>query len=216
MNGLNTRSRVTIWVMGTVIISIIISYIFRKDLGEIKDWFFVIPNVITIELVLYIIFTKFLWKLKKLQPWLVPFPDLSGTWIGILKSSYIDPKTKNRVDSIPCMIVVIHRYNEIHITFVTKESKSYSFSEELKFDKSRNYKQLTYCYANEPKILLNNRSINHKGTAILSLIGIDKLEGIYYSDRETKGELLFNFYCKELLDELPSEYDYHPMKAHKK
>ncbi|QWB96205.1 hypothetical protein KHQ89_01820 [Mycoplasmatota bacterium] len=202
---------ITLWVIGTFTISIIIAYVFKKDLGKIYDWFVVIPNVVTVELLIYWIFTQYLWKWKRLYPRVVPFPNLTGTWIGKLNTSFSDPEKNSRIKEINCMLVIIHKYRSIHITFITKESKSHSYSEKLIFDNTLNYKQITYNYANNPKLLLDKRSSNHRGTAILSLIDKNILEGEYYTDRETKGEIYFEFKCKESLSKLPNEVNKHPM-----
>jgi hypothetical protein len=205
MNNYSKRTKITIWVVVTVLISVILSIIFNRDLGDYKDWIFVIPNVITIELIVHWLFTQHLWKCKILYPWLVPFPDFTGTWVGELHSSYINPKTNIRDKPRRCMLVIKHEYSTIHMIFVTDESRSYSFSEEIIFDSSKMIKQLTYCYANEPKLLLTNNNPNHKGTVVLSLIDTDRFEGVYFTDRETKGEIYLDFIGKKLLDKFPED-----------
>jgi len=197
----------------TIILSIIIALIFGKSLGDVSSWLFVIPKVITVQLISILLFNKYFWKCKIFRKWLVAFPDMSGTWIGLLKSNYINPKTKKRVDPIPCMLVIKHKFKKININFYSGESISYSFSEELNFDSNRHLKRLSYSYTNEPSTLLDYRSTSHKGTTILNLVNDNELIGYYYTDRTTKGEMSFNFHSKEFLDKIPTELPKHPLQT---
>jgi len=140
------------------------------------------------------------------------FPDLGGTWIGEIQSDYLDPKTEQKVKPIPCMSIVVHKFNQIKFKIVTLELESISFSEQLYFDKSSSTKRITYCYTNDPNLLLDYRSDAHKGTGILNLIGYDKLEGYYFTSRGNKGKISLKRHCKELLEELPLKIAKHPMK----
>lgn len=205
------RAIITFIVVYTIILSILVSLIFSKSLGELSAWMVVIPNVITIELVSVVLFTNFLWKLKVFRKWLIAFPDMTGTWIGELKSNYVNPDTGKKVEPISCMLVIKHKFNKINVKLYTNESISYSFSEELDFDSDKQLKRLSYSYTNEPNTLLDYRSANHRGTSILNLIGENRLKGYYYSDRATKGEIVFDYHCKEPLDELPESTPLHPM-----
>jgi len=207
----NRRSIISFYVIYTTVLSLLIATVFGRSLGEISAWLFVIPKVITIQLFTVILFNNSLWKLKIFRKWLVTFPDLTGTWLGSLQSSYVNPETNERVDTIACMLVIQHKFKKIHLNLHTGESISYSFSEEINFDPERNLKRLSYSYTNEPRTLLDYRSNSHKGTVILNLIDGNKLKGYYYTDRSTKGELEFTFKTKKLMDKLPENCVHHPM-----
>src|ERR1700704_4309301 len=56
-----------------------------------------LPNVITIYVVLSVVFTKWLWRLHLFRGWLVPFPDLQGTWVGEFHSTWKSPETGQRI-----------------------------------------------------------------------------------------------------------------------
>ena len=45
-----------------------------------------IPDVVLIYGVLYLIFIRWLWRLRILKGWLIPFPDLEGSWKGTLST----------------------------------------------------------------------------------------------------------------------------------
>ena len=77
----------------------------------------------------------------------------------------------------------------IHITLITDESKSRSLSASI--DEILGEVQLTYCYLNTPKSEYRERSEIHYGTATLSITGSKTLEGQYYTDRKTRGDMTF-------------------------
>jgi hypothetical protein len=207
----NNRNIVTLNVGYTITLSLLIALIFKKNLEDFSSWVFVIPKVVTVQVATIVFFNKYLWKFRIFREWLVAFPDMNGTWMGTIKSDYINPETKKRVNPVPCMLVIKHKYKNIHINLYTAESRSYSFSEEIKFDKDKHLKRLSYSYTNEPKTLLDYRSTSHKGTVILNLINDNELIGYYYTDRSTKGEMTFKFYSKDFFDKLPEGLPKHPM-----
>ncbi|MBP6858991.1 MAG: hypothetical protein KBC33_04165, partial [Candidatus Pacebacteria bacterium] len=90
-----------------------------------------IPQAISIYVIIGIIFTKWLWRLKFLQSWLIKIPDLQGTWRGELKSDWIDPKTGKGIDPIPMVLVIRQTFSSIKCTLMTKESTSYSTTADI-------------------------------------------------------------------------------------
>ncbi len=212
MTNIDFKGKLYFILVPTVILSFLLALIFDKNLGDISSWLFVIPKVIAIETLAFLIFQSFLWKWKIFKKWLVVFPNLEGTWIGEIQSDYIDTKTDKRIKSIPCMCVVVHTFSQIKFKIKTLESESISFSEQLFYDKSSNIRRVTYSYVNDPNLLLDYRSDAHKGTAILNLIGDDKMEGYYFNSRGYKGTISFARFSKKKLEEFPSEILKHPMK----
>lgn len=212
MTNIDFKGKLYFILVPTVILSFLLALIFDKNLGDISSWLFVIPKVTAIEALAFLIFQSFLWKWKLFQKWLVLFPNLGGTWIGEIQSDYTNPKTDKQIKSIPCMSVVVHRYNQIKFKIKTLESESISFSEQLFFDKNSNTKRITYSYVNDPNLLLDYRSETHKGTAILNLVGEDKMEGYYFTSRGNKGTITLSRYSKKMLDEIPGAIAKHPMK----
>src|SRR5712691_9800093 len=57
-----------------------------------------LPNVVTVDVLLFGIFAKWAWKWRCLQGWLVPFPNLNGSWTGT-----ITPREDENVRLIPAM-----------------------------------------------------------------------------------------------------------------
>ncbi|AIO19074.1 hypothetical protein KQ51_01197 [Candidatus Izimaplasma bacterium HR1] len=214
MRDKNNRFLISVLVIATVVISVIIAFLFNRNLGTMESWFFVIPKVISLELGFYIIFKYYAWKWRLFSRWLVPFPDLTGTWLGKIQSSWINPETKRQIDQIPCMITITHNYKSISIKVYTGEMVSESFSEEIFFDRETNTKRISYTYTSKPNLLLADRSPIHEGTAILELIKNEsnmKLKGYYFTGRKTTGEIDVTFKSRKQHDSIPEEVPKHPL-----
>lgn len=65
-----------------------IAYISELDLSKIIDFFGLIPKVVSFDLLIIAIFVKWGWKHKIFRGWLVPFPNLNGSWVGFIHSDW--------------------------------------------------------------------------------------------------------------------------------
>lgn len=135
-------------------------------------------EAISIAVIFSGIYEKFLWRY-------VPFentPKLAKRYTGTLKSNYDHIERKASLEIKQTLL-------SVHVTLITDESKSRSLSASI--DEVLGEMQLTYCYLNTPKAEYRNRSEIHYGTATLSLATPGTLEGQYYTDRKTNGDMLF-------------------------
>ena len=146
-----------------------------------------VTTTISINVVLWTLFIKWGWKLRMFYPWLVPFPNLSGTWDGELKSNW---KEKS-LEPIPTEIKISQTFFNLQVKIKTNESKSHSIGASFDIDKDRGLEQLIYSYINTPKPSVRDRSEIHYGSTLLSFEGfkVDEMEGQYWTDRETTGEI---------------------------
>ena len=158
-------------------------------------------------------FATYAWKWKIFRGWLVPFPNLNGTWQGTLQSTWIDEKTGKPVAAIPVILTI--RQTFIHVSCVvrTAESSSHSFLANFWLDPSNQVRKFSYSYQNQPRPTVVNRSPPHSGTALFELVGnpVTKLKGTYWTERKTTGEIELTFRQPELLDEFPKDLGGHPM-----
>jgi len=60
---------------------------------------------------------------------------------------------------------------------------------------------------------LTNRSPAHDGTTVFKIVEKPKLKlvGRYWTERLSKGEMILSFHSKELLEELPDDFEEHPV-----
>ena len=190
-----------------------LAYINGLDLSKAKDFFSLVPKVVSIDLLLIAIFIKWGWKFKFFRGWLVPFPNLNGTWVGSIYSDWVNPETSKKPKPIPVMLTIKQSFFHVSCVMHTGEMRSNSYSEGFIIDADRQIKQLAYSYTSRPNLSLSNRSVSHDGTGVFQIIEKPKpkLSGRYWTERLTKGEIKLEFYSTELLEEIPKELNLHPV-----
>lgn len=191
----------------------VIAIIRKIDLSNFIDYIKILPDVVTFDLIIYFIFKYWLWKWKIFKGWLVPYPNLNGTWAGYIKSDYIDHKNQNKISPIPVILTIKQSFSEISCVMKTAEMVSQSYSEDFKIDSARQIKQLIYSYLSKPKILISNRSAIHYGTILFEILETPKLKlkGEYWTSRKTTGEIFLEYRDKKILEEIPEDLNKHPM-----
>ena len=117
-------------------------------------------------------------------------PDLRGTWRGTLKTHWIDPESGQSPPPKTCYLVINQSASTIQSTFLTDESRSSSSIASASRDGSGTL--LRYLYFNHPQIEFDYRSRAHNGAGVLHVDSTaEALEGHYWTDRNSRGELLF-------------------------
>ena len=190
-----------------------LAYFGDLDLSEVKDFFGLVPKVVSIDLLIVAVFVKWGWKMKLFRGWLVPFPNLNGSWLGFIYSDWINPDTGEKPPPIPVMLTVNQSFFHVSCMMHTGEMESYSYSEGFLIDPERQIKNIAYSYSSKPRLSLNDRSIPHDGTAVLKIVENPalKLVGRYWTERLTKGEIVLEYHSKDLLEELPNDLGDHPV-----
>ncbi len=163
-----------------------------------------LPDVVAYYTILYQIFSKWLWRMKIFQGWLVKFPDLEGTWKGSLQTTWVDKNGKTP-GPITMILVIKQSFNEITCVMYTAESSSYSSATSLEeIDNTDNW-MLNYMYTNKPDPTIRDRSNVHDGSAVLTVSKDPKLtlSGEYWTNRKTTGSMKLTYHSKDLLDRFP-------------
>ena len=133
---------------------------------------------VALSVIFSTLYEKILWKINPFEN----TPKLASKYSGTLKSSY---------DNIErdATLIIKQTLLSVRVTLVTNESKSKSISASI--DEILGEMQLTYCYLNTPKSEYRHRSEIHYGTATLSISNPKEIEGQYYTDRKTIGDMHF-------------------------
>lgn len=120
-------------------------------------------------------------------------PVVRGTWKGQLRSSWIDPATGMARPAKDVYLVIRQTYSTISLTLLTDESRSASTSASV-VELSEGRYNLSSTYQSVPRLLLRSGSPIHHGALVLEANGAHprRLEGSYWTDRDTKGELEFD------------------------
>jgi len=182
------------------------------DMRNFVEFMRPIPTVVTVDLFVVAVFMKWLWRWKHLQGWLVPFPDLNGTWQGYIQTHWKNEEGKTP-DPIPTVLTIRQSFGRLSCVMRTEEMESHSYLEGFCIDTEAQVRRLCYSYTSKPKSVLRSRSTPHDGTMLFSIIGnpVRKLEGEYWTQRQTTGSVTLTFREKDLLDELPTDIPVHPM-----
>jgi len=180
-----------------------------------------LPKVVTIDILAIGLFSAYLWKWKIFKGWLVPFPNLNGTWKGEIQTTWIDPQTNERPAPTPAIISVKQSFFKISCVMRTAEMTSRSVISDFVLDKDNQVKRLIYSYDSNPLQTVREKSPQHCGTMVFDIIEKPKmkLEGEYWTGRKTTGNIEVTFWKKELLDYYPAELGKHPVseaRANKK
>src|SRR3712207_1102068 len=63
-------------------------------------------KTIPILLLLVTGFVLYGWKWRIFRTWLVPYPDLNGTWQGTIQTTWVDPQTGQPPGPIPVILSI--------------------------------------------------------------------------------------------------------------
>ena len=211
----NLNIKLFVWMLLTISLILLVIIAYFKGVVEVNLWNLIkiLPTVVTIDMILVALFVKWGWRCKWLRGWLIPFPDLNGTWQGTIQTNWSSPENGERPSLIPVILTIKQSFTRISCLMRTGEMVSYSISEDFQLDKDRQIKQLAYIYTSKPKLSVDHRSSPHDGAIIFDIIGnpVNRLKGQYWTTRKTTGEITLMFREKRLLDEIPVALGNHPL-----
>ena len=171
------RTKVVATIIG---ISVLLVWLLDVALGLMDfepQWWLSVPSFAGCFSGLFWLFDRYVWRLELLRMLkLVQLPDLNGTWVGEIASSY-------REEGYPLSVsvVIIQRWSKIVLRLETENSRSHSVMASLRTIDLPN-PELSYQYVNEPKANAPSTMEMHRGTATLEL-DCSSLEGDYYTGR---------------------------------
>ena len=212
MNNLNMKPFLYLLAGFSVIVLVVASLAQELDPRKFVNVLRLVPTVATADCFAYFVFTRFLWRWRVLQGWLIPFPDLNGTWQGSIQTNWQDANGKSPMP-IPAILTIRQSFTRLSCVMRTGEMESYSFIEGLDIDEGSQVRRLCYSYTSRPSVSLRDRSTPHDGTIILRIIGspVEKLEGEYWTQRQTTGKVTLGFRERKILDEMPHDLPDHPL-----
>jgi hypothetical protein len=205
----NVKKEAFLWVQFVTLLIIWAAMLYVTGTALAINWEAVkiLPHVVTVYVALSFVFTQWLWRLPVFRGWLVPFPDLQGTWVGDLKSTWKNPETGQQIPSLRMIVVVRQSFSSVSCTLFTKESESYSTAAQITRDEETGSLMLDYTYTNRSKATLRLKSPIHDGAARLKIVTLPEraLEGEYWTSRCTTGDMSLRFLSRNLLDSFYEE-----------
>ena len=182
--------------------------------SNVFDYLKPIPSVVGFDTIVTFIFSKWLWKYSLFYKWLVPFPNLNGTWKGYIKSNWIVPETKEKLEAIPTILTIKQSLLNISCVMRTEDMRSFSFISGFVIDSENQILKLVYTYDSIPGQTIKDRSPQHMGTMYFDVIkseGKWELLGDYWTSRETTGRVELSFWKKERIEKYPKKLGEHPI-----
>lgn len=143
------------------------------------------------------LFLKWGWQYR---PFTLLFhrPNLNGTWIGTLKSDF--KENGIQVEPRQFCIVVRQTFLSIHIKTYTSTSLGVSYGEALILDKEMGTRTLAYLYRQDSSRIRGGKSQLGGAELRLVLSIVNRLEGRYWTDSKTQGEVSLKFVSEEHVD----------------
>ena len=181
---------------------------------NLKTIFQILPKIVSMDLILCTIFARFLWKFSIFKNWLVPFPNLNGTWKGQIRTTWRDPETGERPEAIPAILTIKQSSLKVSCVMRTAEMTSRSLVSDFVLDEQNQLARLIYTYDSNPIETVKERSPQHCGTMIFDIpkeLEKNMLVGGYWTGRKTTGTIEMRFWKKELIDHYPEEMGPHPV-----
>lgn len=145
---------------------------------SVYDIFGYAGEAVGLAIVITIAYERWLWRINPFEC----VPALKKAYKGKIKSSY--DSVERDVD-----LLIKQSLLSVHVIMISNESKSNSLAASV-IQINGEY-CLVYHYLNTPQSQYRNRSEVHYGTAILSICDGGKLNGVYYTDRKTIGDMKF-------------------------
>jgi SMODS-associating 2TM, beta-strand rich effector domain len=155
-----------------------------------KEWLNDASLAVSIVLFGAGLFDRVLWKWRPLGKLLQAVPNVSGTWKGIIQSSWIDPKKGRDLPPIEAYFSIHQTAYSFRLKTMTKEGASETVGSEVVKTRHGEHR-VTAIYANEPEIAIRKRSPIHYGAVLLGISeNAKELKGTYWTDRSTAGEMI--------------------------
>jgi hypothetical protein len=204
----NIKREALLWAQLGGFVLIWIALLYFTGTGLLINWDAVkkLPDAVTVYVVVVFVFTKWLWRFRIFKGWLVPYPDLQGTWKGQIQSTWKNANGQG-IPPIQVILVIRQTFSTVSCTMFTVESESFSTAAQFGADETDGTIWLTYNYTNRPRATIRGRSAIHEGAARLRVVTSPslKLAGEYWTGRCTTGDIVVSFHGRELAEAYPSE-----------
>jgi hypothetical protein len=194
----------------------IVSFATGNKVTDLWSAFRIGYKAIPLVLIAAVAFATYAWKWRMFRGWLVPFPDLNGTWEGVIETTWENPETGKIPGPIPVILSIKQSFVRISCVMRTAEMTSHSFLADFWLNGDEQIRMLGYSYRSDPLPSVRDRSHLHNGTVLFQLVGdpVVKLNGSYWTSRNSAGEIHLTFRERNCLEEFPSDLGEHPV-SHK-
>ncbi len=135
-------------------------------------------------------FDRWVWRWPGIRA-AVGRPDLEGTYLGEVRSEWVNPESGAKPAPIPAALVIKQAYTALTVTLFTCENESVTLAASLECAADGRH-AVVWMYRAEPRLAVRDRNSMHHGAARLNVAGAGRLNGSYWTDRKTQGEMEFS------------------------
>lgn len=190
------RESIPLWLAALAVAATLFLNYLLKVLKLQVPWWVDAPSVMGFYGLFYALFDNLLWRLQFRSIHLSEIPNIRGTWVGTVKSSYGGGTEVRGV-----ILYVRQTWSKLSVQIETETSRSYSTMAVVNTNNSSE-SGLKYEYINEPGTFSLQTMQTHRGTANLRLDpdGIT-LKGEYYTGRgrQNIGDMVFRRVSNQFL-----------------
>jgi len=194
-------TEVRTWVIFSTAGLIWLTLIILGAVSGNPEQFRTISDVVPFLLILLGLFERFLWRWGFI-PRLVNVPVLHGTWKGELESLWTDPATGKSPPKKIVYLAVDQTMTSLCLRLLSDESASDQVAGSLTHPAS-GPRIVSAVYVNTPTVGRRDGSPMHYGGLVLRVAGAfppRRLEGEYWTDRQSKGALAFDAHSSKTAD----------------
>jgi hypothetical protein len=179
-------------------------------------WFKPLSTVTTIVVFVAMGFDLWLWKLPVLHGWFVKRPVIDGAWKVQIRSNWSNPASggSGPIAPVEGYMVIRQTFSTLSLRLLTEESSSELLGTEIVCSADGLY-CVSGVYRNEPRFRVRDRSPIHYGAVWLRIVDENpqKMEGHYWTDRETAGEMELTNRQKEKFQDFNSARAHYAQKV---
>jgi hypothetical protein len=149
-------------------------------------------TVVAIVTIFASAFDSLIWRAPFVRQYLAKRPWIGGVWKVQINSNWVDPEFGVSKGPILGFAYIRQTYGAIQISIFTEQSASTSISVLLKTCENDTF-EIIATYSSVPRQSAREISEIHHGSMILRVVdgNIPAMEGAYWTDRQTVGEIFF-------------------------
>jgi SMODS-associating 2TM, beta-strand rich effector domain len=183
------RESIPLWLAALAVAATLFLNYLLKALNLQIPWWVEAPSVMGFYGLLHGFFDNFLWRVQFKAIRLSEIPDIRGTWVGTVNSSYAGGTEIRGI-----ILHVRQTWSKLSVKIETETSRSFSTMAVVNTSNSSE-PGLKYEYINEPGTFSVQTMQTHRGTANLRLTPDGAtLKGEYYTGRgrQSMGDMVFH------------------------
>lgn len=146
--------------------------------------------VTTLVALLVAAFDRWLWKIPLLHGWFVRRPNVAGTWVAEIRSTWSGRDSGESAPPITGYMAIRQTFSSLSLRLMTSESTSQVLTAEITAADDGTY-TISAVYQATPGARVRDRSPIHHGGLLLQVADRRPrvITGTYWTDRRSSGDL---------------------------